>query len=183
MPVLKHACSNISTPTYTACNITIIHCSSGTLYPLQTTLHNKYTFPHCWPFLFCRASHFSSQFGAAWWMQMGTYLIGSVPKMEINGALAFSPSFSKLFWALLSSAVCGKNVNEEGRGGAATAARLIQNSLLQTGPHSHRMRRRKLHGPHVCQCLIANLDKCLHKSPIVQSRTSTNSCSGFGMYR
>ncbi len=87
MPVLTHTCSNTSAHTYTACSITIIHRSSGTLYPLQTTLHNKWTFSHCRPFCLLRAFHFSSQFGVVWWMQMGTYLIGSVPKMEINGAL------------------------------------------------------------------------------------------------
>lgn len=98
MPVLTHTCSNTSAHTNTACNITIIHRSSGTLYPLQTTLHNKWTFSHCWPFCLLQAFHFSSQFGVVWWMQMGTYLIGSVPKMEINGALPFfsplpSPSY------------------------------------------------------------------------------------------
>lgn len=96
------------------------------------------------PFCLLRAFHFSSQFGVVWWMQMGTYLIGSVPKMEINGALPFfpssSPSSSKLFWAVLSSAVCGENVNEEGQEGDAATAGLIQNSVHQTGPRSHTMR-------------------------------------------
>lgn len=56
MPALTHACSNMSTHAHTvtllACNITIIRRSSGTLYPLQTTLHNKWTFSHRRPFLF-----------------------------------------------------------------------------------------------------------------------------------
>lgn len=146
-----HTCSNMSAHTYTACNITIIPRSYGTLYPLQTTLHNKWTSSHCWPFCLLRAFHFSSQFGVAWWMQMGTYLIGSVPKMEINGALPFlsPPPFPKLFWAVLSSVVCGENVNEEGRGDDATAG-LIQklwcSSLARTPTHNEG---RKLHGPHV----------------------------------
>lgn len=91
---------------------------------------------------------------------MGTYLIGSVPKMEINGAQTPTPQPPppKLFWAVLNSAVCGENVNEKGQGDAV-AARLIQNSLLQTGPHSHTMRGSKRHGPHVWQCLSANLAK------------------------
>lgn len=141
--LLQHEHSHIH------CSITIIHRSSGTLYPLQTTLHNKWTFSHCRPFCLLRAFHFSSQFGVVWWMQMGTYLIGSVPKMEINGALPFFFFFfslHKLFWAILSSAVCGGNVNEEGRGDAATAG-LIQNSLLQAGPRSHTMREGSCMGP------------------------------------
>lgn len=47
-----HTRSDTSAHTLTACNITIIQRSSGTLYPLQTTLHNKWTFSRCWPFLF-----------------------------------------------------------------------------------------------------------------------------------
>lgn len=58
MPALAHTCSNIRAHTCTACNITIIHRSSGTLYPLQTTLHNKWTFSHCWPFCLLRALRF-----------------------------------------------------------------------------------------------------------------------------
>lgn len=189
MPALTHTCSNISTGTHAACNITIIHRSSGTLYPLQTTLHNKWTFSHCWPFCLLRAFHFSSQFGVVWWMQMGTYLIGSVPKMEINGALPFFFFFSplpKLFWAVLSSAVCGENVNKEGRGCSAAAAGLIQNSVqLQTGPQLPHNEGRKLHGPHVPRCLTANLVKCLlvmqlANRPITRHRAG---CSGFGTCR
>lgn len=101
-----HTCSNMSAHTYTACNITIIPRSYGTLYPLQTTLHNKWTSSHCWPFCLLRAFHFSSQFGVAWWMQMGTYLIGSVPKMEINGALPFLPPPSLSYFELCSVQWC-----------------------------------------------------------------------------
>lgn len=137
-----HTCPSTSTHTYTACNITIIHCSAGTLYPLQTTLHNKWTFSDCWPFLFAPSF---SLFLPVWCslMDANGHLIGSVPKMEINGELLFffSP-VPMLFWAVLRSAVCGENVNEEERGDAATAG-LIENSLLQTGPRSRTIKRRK----------------------------------------
>lgn len=165
MPVLTHPLQHKHTHTHTACNITIILCSSGTLYPLQTTLHNKWTFSRRWPsFCLRQASHFCSQFGGVWWMQMGTYLIGSVPKMEIKkrteGGIFFLPSIPKLFWALLSSVVCGDNANEEGQGVAGNS-RLIQSFLPNTSHLSHTKRGRKLHGPHVWQCLNANLGKWL----------------------
>lgn len=84
----------------------------------------------------------------------------------------------------LSSAVCEANVNEEGQGDAATAG-LIQNYLLQPRLHSHTMRGRKLHGPHVWQCLSANLLKCLQvmqlmKCPIKMHHTGSSS---FGTWR
>lgn len=34
-------------------NTTITHCSSGTLYLPQTTVHNKWTFSQYWPFFVC----------------------------------------------------------------------------------------------------------------------------------
>lgn len=52
MPVPHTHFPNINTHISSACNTTIIHRSPGTLYPPQTTLHNKWTFPDCWPFLF-----------------------------------------------------------------------------------------------------------------------------------
>lgn len=78
---------------------------------------------------------------------MCTYLIGSVPKMEINGALPFFLSPSPPPQVILrSTQFSAENPNEEGREGAATAG-LIQNSLLQTGPPTPTQWEGKLHGP------------------------------------
>lgn len=94
MPVLTHTCTNISTHTYTACNITIIHRSPGTLYPLQTTLHNKWTFSDCWPFLF--APSFSLLF-TVWCslMDANGHLLNWISSQDGDKrgtALFFSPS-------------------------------------------------------------------------------------------
>lgn len=91
------------------------------------------------PFCLLRACYFSPQFGVVWWMQMATYLIGSVPKMEINGYCLFSFLPSRLFWAVLSSAVCGENINEEGQGGD-TGSPGPQNCVLQKLPSSNTAR-------------------------------------------
>ena len=104
-------------------------------------------------------THLSSQFGAVWWMQMGTYLIGSVPKMEINGAMSFFffffTSATSYFEPLICSAECGENVNEEGRGNAA-ATGVVPNSERSNTKDSPVKR-----ALHVQRRLSANLVKCL----------------------
>lgn len=78
--------------------------------------------------------------------------------MEINGALLSFLCLPKLFWAVLSSAVCGDTVNEEERGDVATAG-LIQNSAPDrpTLPHNKEEAAR---APSVTVS-NANLLKCL----------------------
>lgn len=163
--ICPNDCSNAHTHTL-AQTWALTHTPPTTL-PLSTVHVGRFTLfkPPCRtnglslatdPFCLCQALHVCSQFGLAWWMQMGTYLIGSVPKMEIKGGDFFFffclPSFPKLFWDMLSSAVCGDNVNEKGQGVAA-AARLIQKSLLLTSPHFNMMRGGKLRWPH---CVTAS---------------------------
>lgn len=172
-----HTWSNISAHTYTARNITIIHRSSGTLYPLQTTLHNKWTFSHCWPFCLLWAFHFSSQFGVVWWMQMGTYLIGSVPKMEINGALP--PSRSTSYFEPCSVQRCVERTLM--RRGEETPPPLDSfKTLLQTGSHSHTMREGSC--TKLWQCFTANLVKYLLVMQLANFTIKEHhtGCSDFG---
>lgn len=57
--------------------------------------------------------------------------------------------------------MCGENVNEEGRGGDAATAGLIQKLSAPDWPSLPHNEVRKRHGPHVRRCVDANLVKCL----------------------
>lgn len=79
-------------------------------------------------------------------MQMGTYLIGSVPKMEINGALPFFfffsfPPPSPSYFERRSVQRCvERTLMRRGEEETPPLPDSFKNSLPQTGPRSHTMR-------------------------------------------